>query len=119
MLLRNELPRFTAHPVVVMARQISVEVVFALPDVQVLVTVTMEAGASVADAIRQSGIPERFPGQRLDALQTGIWGRPVERSCRVRDGDRVELYRPLQLDPREARRRLAESGRTMGHAGKE
>jgi hypothetical protein len=102
-----------------MARKISVEVAFALPDVQVLVTVSMEAGASVADAVQQSGIPERFPERRLDALQTGIWGRPVERSCRISDGDRVELYRPLQLDPREARRRLAESGKTMGHAGKE
>jgi hypothetical protein len=116
MLLRSELQRFTAYPVVVMARKLSVEVVFASPDVQALVTVSMAAGASVADAVQQSGIPEQFPELHLDGLQTGIWGRPVERSCRIRDGDRVELYRPLQLDPREARRRLAQSGKTMGHA---
>jgi putative ubiquitin-RnfH superfamily antitoxin RatB of RatAB toxin-antitoxin module len=47
-------------------------------------------------------------------MQAGIWGRPVERDQAVSDGDRVELYRPLNMDPREARRRLAAAGRTMG-----
>ena len=81
-----------------------VEVVFALPDRQSLETVTVDDGASVADALRLSGIEERFPDVSLDELQVGIWGKPVERTQALRDGDRVEIYRPLELDPREARR---------------
>ncbi|MDH3334917.1 MAG: RnfH family protein [Gammaproteobacteria bacterium] len=40
----------------------------------------------------------------MDALQTGLWGQPVDRDRLVKDGDRVELFRPLEMDPREARR---------------
>ena len=81
-----------------------VEVVFALPDRQFLDTVTVPDGATVADAIRLSGVKRHFPGIDLDGLQTGIWGKPVGRQKKLRNGDRVELYRPLELDPREARR---------------
>ena len=81
-----------------------VEVVFALPDRQSLETVTVDEGASVADALRLSGIEERFPDVSFDELQVGIWGKPVERTQALRDGDRVEVYRPLEMDPREARR---------------
>ncbi len=81
-----------------------IEVVFALPDRQVLETLDVEDGATVAEAIARSGIERRFPGVDLSALQAGIWGRPVERSRSLRDGDRVEIYRPLEMDPREARR---------------
>ena len=80
------------------------EVVFALPDRQLLETITVDEGASVADALRLSGIEERFPDVSLDELQVGIWGKPVERTQALRDGDRVEVYRPLEMDPREARR---------------
>lgn len=81
-----------------------VEVVFALPDRQVLETVIVPDGASVADVIRRSNIASRFRGVRLEDLQTGVWGRPVGRDHVVVAGDRVEIYRPLQMDPREARR---------------
>lgn len=78
--------------------------VFALPDRQFLVTVTVSVDATVADAIRQSGVALRFPGVDFDGLQAGLWGKPVKREQTLRNGDRVELYRPLELDPREARR---------------
>ena len=81
-----------------------VEVVFALPDRQWLETVTVDDGAIVADALRVSGIEEHFPEVSFDELQVGIWGKPVERAHTLRDGDRVEIYRPLEMDPREARR---------------
>jgi putative ubiquitin-RnfH superfamily antitoxin RatB of RatAB toxin-antitoxin module len=89
------------------ADKLTVEVVFALPDRQALVSVTLASGATVGDAIRQSGLPERFPDEQLDSLPTGVWGRPAERSQIVSDGDRVEIYRPLEMDPREARRQRA------------
>ncbi|MDH3431269.1 MAG: RnfH family protein [Gammaproteobacteria bacterium] len=96
-----------------MTESISVEVVFALPDRQKLVSVSLQAGATVADAIGQSKIHEQFPGQPLDRLPVGIWGHPVERGTRLKDGDRVEIYRELRLDPRDARRARAQAGLTM------
>jgi putative ubiquitin-RnfH superfamily antitoxin RatB of RatAB toxin-antitoxin module len=87
--------------------------VFALPGRQRLVSLVLEEGATVAAAIRASGLAAQFPDEQLDALPTGIWGRPADRDCVVCDGDRVEIYRPLEIDPREARRQLAQAGRTM------
>ena len=81
-----------------------VEVVFALPERQVLLASDAPEGATVADVISLSGIARRFPECDLDALQAGIWGRPVNRDRVVREGDRVELFRALEMDPREARR---------------
>jgi len=79
-----------------------VEIVFALPESQVLEMVVVPDGATVGDVIRRSGLARRFP--EIDDLQAGIWGKPVERVQPVSDGDRVELYRVLEMDPREARR---------------
>ena len=81
-----------------------VEVVFALADRQVLRAVELPDGATVSEAIATSGIAGQFPDLDFEELQAGIWGKPVERACAVRDGDRVELYRSLEMDPREARR---------------
>ena len=81
-----------------------VEVVFALPDRQVLEALEVEDGATVAEAIARSGIERRFPDEDLSALEVGVWGRTADRSRVLQDGDRVEIYRPLEIDPREARR---------------
>ena len=85
----------------------SVEIVLATPERQVLLVVDVEAGASVADVISQSAIASHFPGVAVAELAAGIWGKPVSRECKVKEGDRVELYRPLEIDPREARRQRA------------
>ncbi len=100
-----------------MAGDVHVEVVFATAARQRLVEVTLPDGAAVSDAIEKSAMAKHFPDQALDALPVGIWGRVVSRDRRLRDGDRVEIYRELELDPREARRQLAASGRTMGRPG--
>jgi putative ubiquitin-RnfH superfamily antitoxin RatB of RatAB toxin-antitoxin module len=81
-----------------------VEVVFALPERQLLEVVQVPDDATVADAIRRSGVARMFPDVDIDALQAGIWGKPVDHDQALKDGDRVEIYRPLELDPREARR---------------
>lgn len=92
---------------------IDVEVVFALPERQALIEVSLPGGASVADAIEASGVRREFPDLELDACDVGVWGRIVKRNRTLRQGDRVEIYRPLQIDPKEARRQLATMGRTM------
>ena len=81
-----------------------VEVVFAVPERQVLRSVELPDGGTVGDAIERSELARDFPEVDLDRLQAGVWGRPVERSRVLIDGERVELYRPLVMDPREARR---------------
>lgn len=93
---------------------IDVEVVYALPERQELVTVTLPAGAAISDAIAASGLAERVQGVELGRQPVGIWGRRVTANHRLADGDRVEIYRPLRMDPREARRTLAAHGKAMG-----
>ena len=94
--------------------RLAIEVVFALPARQELISLTVEPGTTVAMAIRQSAIGDLFPEEDLANYQAGIWGKPVGRDHPLKDGDRLELYRPLSMDPREARRKLAADGRSMG-----
>jgi len=97
-----------------MAKMIEVELVFAAADRQVLLAIQAGDGATVADVISQSGIHQEFPEERIHELEVGIWGKLVGRDHIVGDGDRIEIYRALRIDPREARRQLARAGRTMG-----
>jgi putative ubiquitin-RnfH superfamily antitoxin RatB of RatAB toxin-antitoxin module len=96
---------------------IVVEVVYALAERQALVSITIPAGATAGDALEQSGIARQFPEQDLSACKLGIWGRLADRDQLLKDGDRVEIYRPLNIDPREARRKLAAEGKSMGQVG--
>ena len=90
-----------------MTEKVTVEVVFAAPDRQELVSLELEQGVTVTDAIRESRLQELFAQVDFDALEVGIWGRVVERGTVLHDGDRIELYRPLERDPKDARRELA------------
>jgi uncharacterized protein len=96
--------------------EFTVEIVLALPERQLLKEVSVTSGDSVADVVARSGLHEAFPECEIDALALGIWGRAVDREQVVKAGDRIELYRPLALDPRTARRQLALGGKTMGSA---
>lgn len=91
---------------------IRVEVVYALPERQMLSSVDLPEGASVEAAIRASGVLEAFPDIDLAANKVGIFSRLVTLGEIVRDRDRIELYRPLIADPKEVRRKRAEAGKT-------
>ncbi len=67
--------------------------------------------------MRQSAIGDLFPEEDFSDYQLGIWGKLVKCSYFLKDGDRLEVYRPLLIDPREARRALAADGRSMGQPG--
>ena len=87
---------------------IEVEVVYALPHEQVLVRVSLAPGANVDAAIRLSGLTVRYPeiNERLAvAGNVGIFGKAVTLDYLLRALDRVEIYRALTVDPKEARRR--------------
>ena len=89
-----------------MAKTIDVEVAYAERDRQFLRRLTLAAGATIADAIVASGLEAEL-GIDASSLATGIWSKPKPRDTPLADGDRVELYRPLLADPKEARRRRA------------
>jgi putative ubiquitin-RnfH superfamily antitoxin RatB of RatAB toxin-antitoxin module len=89
-----------------MAETIDVDVAYAEPARQFLKRVTLETGATIADAIAASGLETEL-GIDASSLVTGIWSKPKPRDTPLADGDRVELYRPLLADPKEARRRRA------------
>ena len=71
------------------------------------VEVELQAPATAWDAVRASGVLERWPELAGAAPSIGVWGRVTSADAALADGDRVELYRPLAADPQEARRRRA------------
>ena len=92
----------------------SVQVLYALPDEQVIVDVAFVQGMTVADAVAESGLTERFPAIESETLVAGVWGRPVSNSQLLQVGDRVEISRPLKADPRTMRRDYLAHGQVMG-----
>ena len=93
-----------------------VQVAYATPARQEVVEVTVAAGATIEDAIRDSGILARFPEIDLSRSRVGIYGEPARLQDPVQDGDRVEIYRPLQADPKDIRR--ARAGKSAGRRKK-
>jgi putative ubiquitin-RnfH superfamily antitoxin RatB of RatAB toxin-antitoxin module len=87
------------------AAEIAVEVVYALPGEQVVAHLRLAAAATVGEAIQQSGLLRRYPQIDPAAICAGVFGIKVALDAPLNDGDRVEIYRPLTVDPKEARRR--------------
>lgn len=87
---------------------ISVEVVYALPEKQYQLYVKVEQGSTVEQAIKQSGLLELRREIDLSSNKVGIYSRAVKLSDVVDEGDRIEIYRPLIADPKELRRQRAE-----------
>lgn len=87
-----------------------VEVVYALPTHQRIVTVPLARCMTALEAVRASGLLVEFPELDATSIALGIYGRRVDASQPLRADDRVEIYRPLRVDPRVARRQAAESG---------
>ena len=84
-----------------------VEVVYALPAAADAVSVNLPAGATLRDAVLASGVLERHPEIRLEKQAFGVFGKRAQLETRLSPGDRVEVYRGLVIDPKEARRRRA------------
>ena len=91
---------------------IDAEVIFALPDEQHLIHVRLGVGATVRDAITQSGILQRYPQIDLQHAKVGVFNRLCRLDQLVNAGDRIEIYRPLKIDPMDKRRKRAKVQRT-------
>lgn len=94
--------------------RLSIEVAYAERERQFLEALEVEPGTTAAGALALSALGREFPKLDLGSAALGVWGRSVSRDHPLADGDRVEVYRPLAMDPREARRRLAGHGGAMG-----
>jgi putative ubiquitin-RnfH superfamily antitoxin RatB of RatAB toxin-antitoxin module len=99
--------------------KMNVEIVYALPHQQPLLRVQLAEGATVEDAIRASGVLDAFPEIDLSRNKVGIFSKLVKLDEKVRDRDRVEIYRPLIADPKEVRRKRAEEGKVTRKGGGE
>ncbi|MCY7295804.1 RnfH family protein [Alteromonas sp. a30] len=96
----------------------TIEVAYALPEKQALLEVKVAKDCKVQDAIHASGILNEFDDIDLMINKVGIWNRTCKLQDVLKDGDRVEIYRPLIADPKEARRARAEKAKEEGRASK-
>jgi len=90
---------------------LEVEVVYATTERQLRYELRVRPGTTVADAILASGVLDACPEIDLDRNRVGIHGNLAHRAEVLRDGDRIEIYRPLTADPKEVRRLRAARGR--------
>lgn len=93
------------------AMMIQVEVVYALPNEQRVLSLMVEPHSSVEDIIQQSGVLALYPEIDLTINKVGVFSRNVKLNATVNEGDRIEIYRPLLADPKEIRRKRAEQAK--------
>ena len=90
-----------------MSEEIMVEVAYALPEEQVIISIKVPTIFNVQQAIEKSGIQKKFPDIDLSKNKVGIFGKKTTLDHTLNDRDRIEIYRPLILDPKEMRRKRA------------
>ena len=101
-----------------MAGAIQVEVVYALPQRQEVIPVTLPEGATVRQAVEASGLLHKYPDIELDgANKLGVFAKLTKVDAVLRDRDRVEIYRPLIADPKAVRKKRADEGKLMKKGG--
>ncbi|MCM8596126.1 RnfH family protein [Accumulibacter sp.] len=96
-----------------MAELLSIEVVYALPTKQPLVSLKLPQGSTVRQAIEASGLLQKYPEIDLAKNRLGVYAKLTKPDATLRDLDRVEIYRPLIADPKEVRRQRAAAGKVM------
>jgi uncharacterized protein len=96
-----------------MAETLKVEVCYALPDKQVLISVSLPTGATLQQAIEASGLLEKHSEIDIKKNKFGIYAKLSKLDTVLRDRDRVEIYRPLIADPKEVRKQRAAEGKVM------
>lgn len=96
-----------------------VEVAYARPDLQVILSVEAEEGMTVRQVIERSGVLDQFPEIDLDKGKVGIFSKLSKLDATVRAKDRVEIYRPLIADPKAVRKQRAAAGKKMSKGGGE
>lgn len=96
-----------------------VEVAYALPEEQLIVPVRVAPGCTALQAVQDSGILEHFPQIDLGEVKLGVFSRVIPKPAEhvLQPGDRVEIYRPLLIDPKEARANRARKAKAAKDSG--
>lgn len=97
-----------------MSAMLSIEVCYAQPGEETLLAIELPEGATVRQALEASGILGRFPQINLAQQKVGVFGKLKPLDAVLADHDRVEIYRPLMVDPKAARQRRVEKTRKEG-----
>lgn len=97
--------------------KIKIELVYALPAEQLLLKSEVPNGTTIAQAVKLSGILDKFPEIDVEKGKFGIFGKLSKADTVLREKDRIEIYRPLIADPKEVRRKRAEEGKVMKKGG--
>lgn len=101
-----------------MSEVINVEVVYALPGRQEIVSLRLPEGVTIERAVESSGLMQKYPEIDLGkANKVGVFAKLAKLDTVLRDRDRVEIYRPLVADPKDVRRKRAEDGKVMKKGG--
>ncbi|MDU0112942.1 MAG: putative ubiquitin-RnfH superfamily antitoxin RatB of RatAB toxin-antitoxin module [Psychrosphaera sp.] len=101
-----------------MINNIKVELVYGLPQQQTLLSLEVPEGNTVEQVIVNSKIKDKYTDIDLTVNKVGIWNKTCKLQDIVKDGDRIEIYRPLIADPKEVRKRRAEKAIEEGRADK-
>ena len=99
------------------SKSFKVEVAYAKPDEQVILALEVEEGATVLEAVERSGLLDRFPEIDPATAKLGIFSKAAKPDAALSPGDRVEVYRPLIADPKEARKKRAAEGKQLKKGG--
>lgn len=99
------------------ANEFIVEIAYALPHEQLIVPIKASEGITAEQAIKVSGILQKFPEIDLSINKIGVFGKAAKLDAPLRHLDRVEIYRPLIADPKEVRKQRAADGKVMKKGG--
>lgn len=99
-----------------MSKQINIEVAYALPTKQTLLSVKVDEGSDIESAVKSSGILTMHEEIDLSVNKVGIFSKSKKLNEILKEGDRIEIYRPLIADPKEVRKRRAEKAKEEGRA---
>lgn len=91
----------------VLAKKILVEVAYATPEQQTILVVQIKENTTIEDAIIHSGILQIFPEIDLTRQKVGVFSKQKAATDLMQENDRIEIYRPLLMDPKEARKKRA------------
>lgn len=97
--------------------KIKIELVYALPHEQTLLKLDVPPASTITDAVKLSGLLEKYPEIDLAKSKFGLFGKLSKADTVLREKDRIEIYRPLIADPKEVRRKRAEEGKVMKKGG--
>ncbi len=101
-----------------MPNSLSIEITYALPEKQTLLSISVPPETTVEQAIKQSGILNMHSDIDLSKNKVGIWYKTCKLDTTLQKGDRIEIYRPLIADPKEIRKRRAQKAKEEGRANK-